>query len=286
MDYFEYLNEMSVPVEQNQDFTEAPVLLFAALNTSGYIGQYGKLMYKLPEDMQFFKRATMGNPCIMGRTTFESLPAILSGRLNIVLTEDEKFVPFNCHHDVSELDENQPVYVNSLEGALLIADKYISAKIPDGNICVIGCESVYFQSLYYAESVWLTTIEDNKKGDCKFPVRRMTECGFEPSEIIEFVGMCNGYEIEIERFDRTATPDSASSLLWKILSVREATITKGTAVGDNLQSVRVGAIDALKIKGRIVTVLAGGSSHAFHFDNRGQAEKAKMQLEKIIYQAY
>ena len=38
--------------------------------------------------MRYFRKVTMGKPVIMGRRTFKSLPRVLDGRLNIVLTRD------------------------------------------------------------------------------------------------------------------------------------------------------------------------------------------------------
>ena len=38
------------------------------------IGKDGKLLFRIKEDMQHFKRLTMGHTVIMGRKTLESLP--------------------------------------------------------------------------------------------------------------------------------------------------------------------------------------------------------------------
>src|SRR5437762_192813 len=51
------------------------VALIAAVARNGVIGHDNALLWKLPEDMAFFKRTTMGNPVIMGRKTWDSIPA-------------------------------------------------------------------------------------------------------------------------------------------------------------------------------------------------------------------
>ena len=45
-----------------------------------------RLPWRLPEDLQHFKRITLGHPVIMGRKTWESLKGPLPGRDNIVVT--------------------------------------------------------------------------------------------------------------------------------------------------------------------------------------------------------
>lgn len=57
----------------------------------GVIGyQDGRLAFRCPKDMQFFKSTTKGAAVIMGRKTWETLPKRkLDGRLNIVLTRQE-----------------------------------------------------------------------------------------------------------------------------------------------------------------------------------------------------
>ena len=58
------------------------------------IGIDGGLPWSLPKDMEFFKKTTLGCKVIMGRKTYESLPAKsrpLAGRHNIVLTRNTSY---------------------------------------------------------------------------------------------------------------------------------------------------------------------------------------------------
>ena len=68
--------------------------LIWAQSTSGVIGRNGTIPWQLPEDMARFKELTMGHPVVMGRRTWESLPAKvrpLPGRRNIVLTRNPDY---------------------------------------------------------------------------------------------------------------------------------------------------------------------------------------------------
>lgn len=56
------------------------------------IGYRSKIPWRCPEDTAFFKNVTMGHICIMGRKTWNSLPAKLGGRINIVLTRNAEHI--------------------------------------------------------------------------------------------------------------------------------------------------------------------------------------------------
>lgn len=70
-----------------------PSLIWAQ-STSGIIGRAGGIPWQLPEDLIRFKALTMGHTVVMGRRTWESLPAKfrpLPGRRNVVLTQQTGF---------------------------------------------------------------------------------------------------------------------------------------------------------------------------------------------------
>ena len=68
---------------------EPVVALIVAVAENGVIGRDGKLPWRIPEDMKWFKARTEGRPMIMGRKTWESFPKRpLPGRTNIVITRD------------------------------------------------------------------------------------------------------------------------------------------------------------------------------------------------------
>ena len=69
--------------------------LIWAQSSSGVIGRDNSIPWRLPEDMARFKDLTMGHTVIMGRQTWESLPAKfrpLPGRRNVVVTRQADFM--------------------------------------------------------------------------------------------------------------------------------------------------------------------------------------------------
>src|SRR2546429_2715358 len=71
------------------------VSLIWAQSMSGVIGRDGGIPWRLPEDQARFKALTIGHTVVMGRRTWESLPAKvrpLPGRKNVVVTHRTDFM--------------------------------------------------------------------------------------------------------------------------------------------------------------------------------------------------
>lgn len=118
-----------------------------AVSRNGVIGSHGTIPWCCKEDMRFFRKMTMGFPCIMGRTTYESLPRPLAGRLNVVVS----------HRDML-LSTPDVVWVKSLTEAL--------EKFPHS--FVIGGASIYRQAMPYLSGMYVSTIQQDVTGDTFF----------------------------------------------------------------------------------------------------------------------
>lgn len=68
-----------------------PITIVIARAQNGAIGRDGGLPWHISEDLKRFKRLTMGTAMVMGRRTFDSLPALLPGRRHIVLTRNRSW---------------------------------------------------------------------------------------------------------------------------------------------------------------------------------------------------
>ena len=127
--------------------------LIYARARNGVIGRDNAMPWHLPEDLAHFKRTTLGCPVLMGRKTWESLPARfrpLPGRINAVLTRDENF------------NEMGTQRFTSMESALLSLEHH-----PE--VWVMGGAQVYAQALPLAQRVVATEIDADFEGDAFAP---------------------------------------------------------------------------------------------------------------------
>ena len=136
------------------------VALIAAVARNGVIGHANELVWKLPEDMAFFRRSTMGNPVIMGRKTWESIPARfrpLPGRTNIVVTRQPDW-----HADGA-------LVAHGFEQALELALESVAADPQGARAFVIGGAELYALALPHADELVLTEIDRDFEGNARFP---------------------------------------------------------------------------------------------------------------------
>lgn len=127
------------------------ISIIAAVAENRALGNKGKLIYRLPDDMKRFKALTTGNTIIMGRRTFESLPkGALPNRRNIVLSRTRDNFP-GCDS------------YTSLGEAL-------SHCSNDEHVYIIGGASIYAEAMTIADRLCLTEIDDTPaEADVFFP---------------------------------------------------------------------------------------------------------------------
>jgi len=127
------------------------ISIIAAMGKQREIGYQNALLWRLPNDMKFFRATTMGKPILVGRKTFESFGGKpLPGRTNIVITRDKNY---QC---------DGAVIVHSVEDAL-------SAAAPADEVMIIGGASFYEQLLPLADRLYLTYVEGDFTADSWFP---------------------------------------------------------------------------------------------------------------------
>jgi dihydrofolate reductase len=113
--------------------------LIWAQSTSGVIGRDNGIPWRLPEDQARFKELTLGATVVMGRLTWDSLPAKvrpLPGRRNVVVTRQADFMA---------------------EGATVVGS--LEQALTDGENWVIGGAQIYGLALPVATRCEVTEVE-------------------------------------------------------------------------------------------------------------------------------
>ena len=121
------------------------------------IGINNSLPWKLPSDMKWFRKHTLGKPIVMGRKTFESFGGrTLPDRPNIIITRDADY---------------------KVDGAIVThsIDEALQAVGEVEEVMIIGGESFYAQMLPQADRMYLTFVHTDVEGDAWFPEYNETD---------------------------------------------------------------------------------------------------------------
>lgn len=125
--------------------------LIAAIGENYELGKDNNLVWRLKEDLKFFKNTTMGHPIVMGRKTFESLPKVLPGRKNIVIS-------------TSDIRKEEIELYKSIKEFLINYQNF------NDDVFIIGGASIYSQFIDLATKMYLTEIKaTDSKADVYFP---------------------------------------------------------------------------------------------------------------------
>ena len=131
------------------------------------IGRGSSLLFRLPEDMKYFKEKTMGKTVIMGRKTLETFPGCkaLPHRRNIVLTMRKDYTRTDvtvCHSREEVLD--------------LVKD------VPAEDVWIIGGSQIYYLFLDDCDKAYITEVDSpGERADQFFPELK-AEDGWELTE--------------------------------------------------------------------------------------------------------
>ncbi len=131
------------------------IAVIVAVAQNGIIGKTNDIPWRLSEDFLHFKELTMGNPCIMGDLTYESLPEKsrpLPGRENIVLTFDKSYHP-----------EGTTILYSFEEAIDYVKNKNVNIAY------ITGGASIYKLGMEVADILELTRIHKDIEGDVYYP---------------------------------------------------------------------------------------------------------------------
>ncbi|GEM30472.1 dihydrofolate reductase [Nocardia neocaledoniensis NBRC 108232] len=128
------------------------IALIWAQAANGVIGVDNTIPWRVPEDMANFKDVTMGHPVIMGRRTWDSLPASfrpLVGRRNIVVTRQPDWSAEGAERAAS------------LPDALTLAGEV--------DVWIAGGGQIYREALPLATTLLVTEVDTTVAGDAFAP---------------------------------------------------------------------------------------------------------------------
>lgn len=123
--------------------------------------------------MQHFQNETKGHHVVFGRKSFEEIIRIhgkgLSGRSNIVLTQNSDYVP-----------EHGEFVFNSIDK---IISHHKTNSSDDKKIMICGGSSIYREFLPFADEILLTHINKHvEEADTFYPMQQQIDFGFIPVE--------------------------------------------------------------------------------------------------------
>ncbi len=152
--------------------------LIACIDKNRAIGRNGQLIFRLKDDMRFFRETTSGHPILMGRKTWESLPGKLPQRENIVVS-------------------NTPV--SGADRTVSDLPAFITENVASNQeIFVIGGGMVYQELLPHAKTLYLTEVDaTTPDADTFFPE-------FDPRKYVKTLikkGCENDLTFSIYRYD-------------------------------------------------------------------------------------
>ena len=133
------------------------IAMIVGVAENGVIGSAQTIPWRIPSDMQFFKRTTMGKPVVMGRKQYETVGRPLPGRTNIVVTRQPGYQPDGV------------LVFHSIEAALAKAEEIAEADGVD-EIMIIGGGELYAQLMPQAGRLYVSHIDLAPEGDVRFPV--------------------------------------------------------------------------------------------------------------------
>jgi dihydrofolate reductase len=126
------------------------IIIIAAMSANRVIGRKGIIPWHIPEELQWFKAATMGHTLIMGRKTYESIGRPLHGRSTIVISRDPGRSFPGC------------ATVRSLDQALALCTE-------QAKVFIAGGAQIYTLAMPLTDTIILSVLDQEVAGDTFFP---------------------------------------------------------------------------------------------------------------------
>jgi dihydrofolate reductase len=129
-----------------------------AVSKNYVIGKNNALPWKLPADMQYFKKTTENHVVIMGRKNFEAEGKPLPNRTNIVISKQNNYIAPGC------------MMAKTIEEAIKLAEKY-----EKNETFIVGGGEIYNQTLPLTDKLYITMIDMVADGDVYYALPDMND---------------------------------------------------------------------------------------------------------------
>ena len=106
--------------------------------------------WRLPAELQYVKKTTMGHSIVMGRKNYEAIGRPLPGRRNIVMSRDNSFKAEGCE-------------------VMHSPEEVLEKCSHEEEIFIFGGEQIYKLFLPYVSKLYITRIHHSFSGDVFFP---------------------------------------------------------------------------------------------------------------------
>ena len=160
------------------------ISLIVAKSENNVIGRNNELPWHLKDDLQNFKKLTMGHHILMGRKTFESIGKVLPGRMSLVISNEPR------------ANSENVFWFNSIFRAIKQAERNGETEL-----FIIGGEKIYKYALSLIDRIYLTEVEATVEGNAFFPQLSLKNWK-KVSEVNVEKNASNDYDYSVQVLDR------------------------------------------------------------------------------------
>ena len=160
------------------------ISLIVAKSENNVIGRNNELPWHLKDDLQNFKKLTMGHHILMGRKTFESIGKVLPGRMSLVISNEPR------------ANSENVFWFNSIFRAIKQAERNGETEL-----FIIGGEKIYKYALSLIDRIYLTEVKASVEGNAFFPQLSLKNWK-KVSEVNVEKNASNDYDYSVQVLDR------------------------------------------------------------------------------------
>ncbi len=128
------------------------ISFIVAKSLNNVIGVNNTLPWHLKDDLQNFKKITMGHHILMGRKTYDSIGKGVPGRMSLVISSEPK------------ANSENVFWFSSIFRAIKQAERNGETEL-----FIIGGEKIFKYGLSLVDRIYLTEVQADVKGDVYFP---------------------------------------------------------------------------------------------------------------------